>query len=335
MGVDISGVGAREQGGGTKDKPEGIPTDDDKKKQDKAAKEAEKAAKEELKRINELEESKINLMADGHEKELAQIRLKYKKKLDEIRGNGETEKALRAQLAAECENEVAKCELQYQTQLAKINLDNRLAAVEKGSKEELDLKLAKLEAERAAEIKEAEKTGADVALIHAKFNKQRKEMEEDFAQSQTDIIMKRYANENDASETNFIMKSAELHNQYNAQLRAAKGHHSKMEKAEKDYQAKMDRLAKEHAVEQAKATVDMYEELLKKSDIPEEMRQDLERQLARARAELAKLEAELDEPTELEDRMRNAMLLMQATADFQDSIAELIATVYDLSLIHI
>lgn len=299
--VDITGLGARESGGGSKDKPEGIPTDDDKKKQEKAAKEAEKAAKEELKRINELEESKINLMADGHEKELALIRQKYKKKIDEIRGNGETEKALRVQLAAECENEVAKCELQYQTQLAKINLDNRLAAVEKGSKEELDLKLAKLEAERAAEIKEAEKTGADVALIHAKFNKQRKDMEEDFAESQVDFIMKRYSNENDISETNYIMQSAELHNQYNAQLRAAKGHHSKMEKAEKDYQAKMDRLAKEHAVEQAKATVDMYEELLKKSDIPEEMRQDLERQLARARAELAKLKAELDEPIEPED----------------------------------
>lgn len=301
MGVDISGLGARESGGGSKDKPEGIPTDDDKKKQEKAAKEAEKTAKEELKRINELEESKINLMADSHEKELALIRQKYKKKLDEIRGNGETEKALRVQLAAECENEVAKCELQYQTQLAKINLDNRLAAVEKGSKEELDLKLAKLEAERQAEIKEAEKTGADVALINTKFNKQRKEMEEDFAQSQVDLIMKRYSNENDISETNYIMQSAELHNQYNAQLRAAKGHHSKMEKAEKDYQAKMDRLAKEHAVEQAKATVDMYEELLKKSDIPEEMRQDLERQLARARAELAKLKAELDEPIEPED----------------------------------
>lgn len=299
--VDITGLGARESGGGSKDKPEGIPTDDDKKKQEKAAKEAEKAAKEELKRINELEESKINLMADGHEKELAQIRLKYKKKLDEIQGNGETEKALRVQLAAECENEVAKCELQYQTQLAKINLDNRLAAVEKGSKEELDLKLAKLEAERAAEIKEAEKTGADVALINAKFNKQREEMEEDFAESQVDLIMKRYSNENDISETNYIMQSAELHNQYNAQLRAAKGHHSKMEKAEKDYQTKMDRLAKEHAVEQAKATVDMYEELLKKSDIPEEMRQDLERQLARARAELVKLKAELDEPIEPED----------------------------------
>lgn len=327
--VNISGLGAREQGGGTKDKPEGIPTDDDKKKQDKAAKEAEKAAKEELKRINELEESKINLMADGHEKELALIRQKYKKKVDEIQGNGETEKALRVQLAAECENEVAKCELQYQTQLAKINLDNRLAAVEKGSKEELDLKLAKLEAERAAEIKEAEKTGADVALINAKFNKQRKEMEEDFAQSQTDIIMKRYANENDASETNFIMKSAELHNQYNAQLRAAKGHHSKMEKAEKDYQAKMDRLAKEHAVEQAKATVDMYEELLKKSDIPEEMRQDLERQLARARAELAKLKAELDEPTEPEDNWLIDPEFIQEFGKWSDYALDKLSTIND------
>lgn len=339
MGVDISGVGARESGGGSKDKPEGIPTDDDKKKQEKAAKEAEKAAKEELKRINELEEFKINLMADGHEKELAQIRLKYKKKLDEIRGNGETEKALRVQLAAECENEVAKCELQYQTQLAKINLDNRLAAVEKGSKEELDLKLAKLEAERAAEIKEAEKTGADVALINAKFNKQRKEMEEDFAESQSNIIMDRYAHEQTTRDNQMMSEIADLKKQYAEKIKMAGGNAEKIAELEEEYGRQEADITYKYAKQSSQATIDMLEDILKTEELSSEDRQKYEEDLARAKNELEtqmadhaiaeqKRIAEQDKKSK-EDRMRNAMMLIQATSDFQDSIAELIATVYD------
>lgn len=337
--VDITGLGARESGGGSKDKPEGIPTDDDKKKQEKAAKEAEKAAKEELKRINELEESKINLMADGHEKELAQIRLKYKKKLDEIRGNGETEKALRVQLAAECENEVAKCELQYQTQLAKINLDNRLAAVEKGSKEELDLKLAKLEAERAAEIKEAEKTGADVALINAKFNKQREEMEEDFAESQSNIIMDRYAHEQTTRDNQMMSEIADLKKQYAEKIKMAGGNAEKIAELEEEYWRQEADITYKYAKQSSQATIDMLEDILKTEELSSEDRQKYEEDLARAKNELEtqmadhaiaeqKRIAEQDKKNK-EDRMRNAMQLMQATADFQDSIAELIATVYD------
>lgn len=337
--VDITGLGARESGGGFKDKPEGIPTDDDKKNQEKAAKEAEKAAKEELKRINELEESKINLMADGHEKELAQIRLKYKKKLDEIRGNGETEKALRVQLAAECENEVAKCELQYQTQLAKINLDNRLAAVEKGSKEELDLKLAKLEAERAAEIKEAEKTGADVALINAKFNKQRKEMEEDFAESQTNLIMDRYSHEQTTRDNQMMSEIVDLKKQYAEKIKMAKGNAEKIAELEDEYGKQEADIAYKYAQQSSQATIDMLEDILKTEELSFEDRQKYEEDLARAKNELEtqmadhaiaeqKRIVEQDKKNK-EDRMRNAMQLMQATADFQDSIAELIATVYD------
>lgn len=69
--------------------------------------------------------------------------------------------------------EVEKCESEYQQNLSKINLENRLASVERGSKEELDLRLAGIEASRAAEIKAAEKTGADINLINAKFDRQR------------------------------------------------------------------------------------------------------------------------------------------------------------------
>lgn len=121
--------------------------------------EDEKRAKEELKLIQDLEDAKIEAMEEGHQKDLALIRQKFKKKLDEIKGNGETEQFLRAQLAEQCAKEIADCELKYQRELAKINLANRLASVKEGSKEELDLKLAQLEANRAAEIEAAKRLG--------------------------------------------------------------------------------------------------------------------------------------------------------------------------------
>ena len=93
------------------------------------------------------------------------------------------------------QNELAACEMEYQQELSKINLENRLAAVEKGSKEELDLKLEQLEASRAAELKAAEKTGADINLINAKFNKERENLENEYADRCVQKIQERYADE--------------------------------------------------------------------------------------------------------------------------------------------
>lgn len=298
--ANLTGIGARNSADTMRKKPQGIETEAEKKAREKAAakaaKEAEKRAKEELKRINELEESKISVMADGHEKELAQIRLKFKKKIDEVRGNGETEIALRVQLAAQCEKEVAECEKKYQTELAKINLSNRLATVEKGSKEELTLRLAKLESERAVELKEAEKTGADVSLINAKFDKQRLELQEDYASKMAESIEKQYADTNESAETQYILEMARLKKEYNEKLNAAKGNNSKLEKAEEDFQNKCDELNKKHAVKRAEEVVKMYEEMLQTANLPDELKEDLQRKLERARAELQSLQEDLNKP---------------------------------------
>ena len=271
-------------------------SDEDEKSREKAAREAEKAAKEELKRLHDLEESKIAIMEEGHEKELAEIRLKFKKKIDAVRGDGETEKALRIQLAEQCQKEVSACEARYQKELAQINLENRLAYVEKGSKEELNLKLAQLEASRVAELKAADKTGADKNLIDEKFNHHRQELMEEFASAQSDAIMKEFASEKEIMEANHILQIAALQKQYNTALAAADGHHGKMEKAEKEFQDKMKKLEQNYAIEQAQSAVNMYERMLTTAGLSAELRLDIERQLARARAELQKVTAEGEKP---------------------------------------
>lgn len=312
------------------------PTD---KEKAKAAKEAEKRAKEELKRLNELEESKIALMADGHEKELALIRLKFKKKIDEIRGNGETEKALRIQLAEECQKEIADCELKYQTELAKINLENRLASVKKGSKEEFDLKLAQLEKSRAEEVKAAAKTGADVNLINAKFDKERQELSESYAQSRISQVQDLYANEQSERDNAMMRELNDLERKYAAELALADNNESLRARTKEQYESDSAAITQRYAIESADAAVSMFEEILNCDDLTAEERERLSRELEAAKlahekavtdSVIAENERRVKSDKEAtEQRIANAQNWLQVASDGLNAINDLSSAIYD------
>lgn len=314
-------------------------TDEEKKAREKAAKEAEKAAKEELKRLHELEDAKIAVMAEGHEKDLALIRLKFKKKLDEIKGEGETEAALRVQLALQCQQEIEECERKYQTELAKTNLDNRLAAAKKGSQEELTLKLAQLEASRAAELKAAEKTGADVTLINAKFNKERLELEKEYAQAYAEKTMDRYVHEQSERDNQMLNEITALRQKYARELELAKGNSEKIAQLKEKYDAAEADITEKYAQQGTRATIKMLEEVLKTENLSAEDRLKYEEELAKAKAQLeqqmadaaiASIERINDADSKSkEKRIENAQMWMQAAANSMDTISELISTVYD------
>ena len=309
---------------------------------DKDDKDAEKRAKEELKRLHELEESRISVMAEGHEKELAMIRLKFKKKLDEIKGNSETENALRIQLAEQCQQEIAECERKYQTELAKINLENRLAAVEKGSREELDLKLAQLEAERAAEIKAAERTGADANLINAKFNKERQAMEEEYADTLATKTEERYSREQSARDSAMIGEINALKSRMAEELKLAAGNSAKQAEIKERYEAAEAEITERYAQQSARAAVAMLEEILNTENLSAEERAKYEADLARAKADLetamadaaiAQIERVNDADAKASEKRRaNAQQWLQVAADSLNTISELVATVYDAKI---
>lgn len=341
LNANLSGVGSTTPG---KPKVPYTPTTKEQtdKEKAKAAKEAEKAAKEELKRIHELEESKIAVMAGSHEKELAMIRLKFKKKIDEIKGNGETENALRIQLAEQCQKEIAECELRYQTELAKINLENRLASVKEGSKEELDLKLAQLEATRAAELKAAEKTGADINLINAKFNKERQELEADFASKMAEQVEKRYAAEQSIQDNAYIHAVNILKQRYAQELAAAKGNLAQQEAIKAKFEQDQARLSEYYAQQTARDSIAMLEEILKNEQLSAEDRLKYEQALAKAKGDLETAMADasiaqIERITEAdnkasEKRRANAQQWLQIAADSLNTINELVSTVYDAKI---
>lgn len=339
LNANLTGVGASTPGSTPKNKPQGTGGGGDDKEKAKAAKEAEKAAKEELKRIHELEESKIAVMAEGHEKELAMIRLKFKKKIDEIKGDGETENALRVQLAEQCQKEIADCELKYQTVLAKINLENRLASVEEGSKEELDLKLAQLEATRAAELKAAEKTGADVALINDKFNKDRLELEEEYANNLADKITERYGVEEITRNQEYSNAVNALKERYAKEMALAAGNAAKQEEIKRNLENDLYALEVEYSQKAGEAAIKMIEEILNLENLSAEDRLKWEQELAKAKIDLANQIADAnsesvdrqiaDDERLREKRKANLQNWLQVASDAIGNISELVNTLFD------
>lgn len=308
----------------------------------KAAKEAEKTAKEELKRLQALEDSKIGIMAEGHDKELALIRQKFKKKLDEIKGEGETQNALRLALAQECEEEIAKYEEKYHAELAKINLQNRLASVKEGSKEEYDLKCAMLEQSRLKEIEEAEKTGADVALINQKFAMQRQKLDEDFAVKSSELVEKEYNKEQEIRDNAYIAEVNALKTQYAKELEAAKGNTEKQEELRTKFEDDQARISEKYAKQTAQASINMIEDILKNDKLSAEDRLKYEQALAKAKGDLETVMAdssiaEIERVTKADDKARekrlaNAQQWMQVAADSLNTINELVSTVYDAKI---
>ncbi len=312
------------------------------KQSDGEKKTAEKAAQEQLKILQELEDAKIEAMEDGHEKELALIRQKHKKRIDNIKGNSEEEKALRIQYLEQMNNELAECELKYQQNLAKINLENRLAIVKKGSKEELDLKLAQLEANRAAEIEAAKKTGADVSLINAKFDKQRQDMLEEFANAEVERIQDRYAIENMIADNAYNKQLQKLKQKYVEELQLAGNNSAKREEITQRYEANVASLSETYAQQRAADSVNMLESILDTENLSADERARLEQELAAAKiayeqsvtdAVLAANERQVEaDKKATEKRIANVQKWMQVASEGLNAINDLASAIFDAKI---
>lgn len=314
-------------------------SDEEKKAREKAAKESEKAAKDELKRINELEDAKIAVMVDSHNKDIALIRLKFKKKIEEIKGDGATEVALRVQLAEQCQQEIAACELKYQKELTKINLENRLAVAKKGSEEELLLKLAQLEAARKEELVAAEKNGADINLINAKYAKLREDAEEAHAQNVIEIIEKRYADVQSDRDNAMMLELADLQSWYAKELKAIGTNEADRARLKEFYEGKSADITEKYAIQSAKAAIDKFDEILATEELSADDRERIERELAAAKIAYQKavtesVIAESDRQVKADTdatkkRLENAQQWLQVASDSLNAINDLVAAVYD------
>lgn len=294
----------------------------------KAREEAAKEAKRQLKIRHDLEDSKIELMDEGLEKELAKIRQGYIKKIDAITGNSNAEKIIRLNLEKQMQNELQKYEQEYVKQFELKNIENKLIAVEKGSKEELDLKLQQLALQRESEIDAAEKTGEDVFLIDEKYAKKKQGIYEKYASDQVALIAENAAHEQKIRDEEHIMDMLAL------KKRLVTKQITQEEYAQEEYKLRLD-----YARKTTEAAIDALEQELNADNLSTEDRAKLSEQLHKLKADLAKEEAEAeiaaidsiakaDEKAQKE-RIKNLQKWLQTASQAIGDISSLINAVYD------
>lgn len=140
---------------------------------DEEKKALEKAEKERLAIKEKYQQSELALMDEGLEKQIKSISLNYSRQIAAIRGNSEEESATRNNLAEKMEKEISDAKIKFALDAEKNNLSNRMAIIQKGTQEELDLKIKMLDLEREEEMNTAEKSGEDVFLIDEKYKKKK------------------------------------------------------------------------------------------------------------------------------------------------------------------
>lgn len=261
---------------------------------DKKAKELDKTAKEELKIVEQLEEAKVKAMEDGIEKTLALIRLQYKKEIAAIKGNSEAAQKLRLLKAKELAVKLAQAQAAYDTQRADIDLKNRLATVKEGSEEEYTLKLNQLEKQREAEIAEAKKTGADVALINAKYRKQEEDLLEEHIQKQMEILNKKSANAQLRADADYEAKVEQLEKEYSAEIRNAKHTGKTVEQIKADYNRRRTEIDNQYADDTLQRQIDLISSQLQFEDMGKEEREKLQLELTKLTKQLARQRADAE-----------------------------------------
>lgn len=261
---------------------------------DKKAKELDKTAKEELKIVEQLEEAKVKAMEDGIEKTLALIRLQYKKEIDAIKGNSEVAQKLRLLKAKELAVKLAEAQAAYDTQRADIDLKNRLATVKEGSEEEYTLKLNQLEKQREAEIAEAKKTGADVALINAKYRKQEEDLLEEHIQKQMEILNKKSANAQLRADADYEAKVEQLEKEYSAEIRNAKHTGKTVEQIKADYNRRRTEIDNQYADYTLQRQIELISSQLQFEDMGKEEREKLQLELTKLTKQLARQRADAE-----------------------------------------
>lgn len=255
-------------------------------KNDKAYEEQKRKAEEYaeyIKRITEdLSKSRIELIADGREREIAEISKEYDDRIKEIKGRTDEEIELRKNLETLKGKAIAEINDKYDKELLEIektNLENRLASIGENSNEKLDKRL-NLQIQlnnmmRDAEIKDAEKNGEDVVAIRMKYMQRENSLIMRNLQERIGLIEASTDRIVDRQETSSLEEANIVKKQY------AEGEISK-----EDYEKKLYDIGVKYSKARLQALIKEVESEMSLLDPADEKYQDLEDRLANLQAQI-------------------------------------------------
>ena len=330
-----------------------------------AAKAAEKQRQQDLKAEEAILEAKLELEKNYHKKEMMQIELQWTKKINAIKGDGEKERIARLNLQKAMLAALYEAEYNYQQTRAKIDLENRLASVKEGSEEEYNLKLEQLKKQRESELREAERTDADVALINAKYDKQERDLLESQIKNRIDKLTEAAATEQVIRDNTLKQELNTLNEQMAEELRLAGNNEQKIADIKDKYARLTAEKQEQYALETAKKQMAAYMQQLQSLSDNKDVAslfsdlQDVEgnaalleglgmahadalnmaKQLASAEIDIANAEADAEiaaiervndaDKKARDKRIANAEKWLNAAADALGNITDLVSTLFD------
>lgn len=334
-----------------------------KRRQQEAARAAEQLRKE----VQAGEDALLNIIKNSLERqrqaEIQSYNRKKKELEDRLANTSATEVQLRTALnnqlqglTAEHNRKLQDIEFAFAERRLKTEADlisSHLSYVKEGSQEEFDWTLKSLDNQYAAELLTIQKAEAAETLtseqaeemrlnIERKFQKLRLDAENDFAKKQLDAIQKRYADQEETSNTAMIVELNKIKTQYAAKLAAAKGDTAAQTRLKEQFEQESADIQQRYAIQTAKSAVALIEEELKTENLSAEERANLTRQLAQAKAQLEQQMADAaianiervneKDAKSKEQRMKNAQQWLQIAADSLNSINDLVNTIYDAKI---
>lgn len=291
---------------------------------DEEIKAQEKAAKERLRIREAYQQSELDLMDEGLNKEIAKISLNYSKKMAAVNGNSDEEIRTRENLAKEMQSAIEDKATSYVIAKEQKDIANKLEAVKKGSKEELDSKIVQLELQRDVEMREAINTGEDLALIDEKYNAKRKELDEKFANEQ-----------NKKLQDGYVAQSIISNQAMQDELSALTDEYTNGIISKENYEKEKLRIAEKYAIEQAQVAIDLAKTQLLTASLSPEDRLSMESKLAEAEIALAEkvrdaqVKAAEDTANAHEEKMKKITEGLQIAGDVLNSFAELGSAIYE------
>lgn len=302
---------------------------------DKEKREQEKVAQEKRKIEEQIQESELSLMDEGLEKELAKISFGYAKKIAAIKQGGKEGKAAQDAIAKEMKHALDEYTIKYNSDREKKDIENALTVVQKGTKEELDLKLRQLELQRKAEIDAANKSGEDVFLINEKYLKKKHELYEKHASDQILLIADNVAAEQILRDRQYQEDMAAAEKQYADDIKFGK---DRVE-VKRDYEEQKYQITLDYARKTTEAAIDALELELNTENLSAEDRVKIAEKLQDLKADLAKKEAEaeikhIEDVTKADDnarkkRIKNVQKWLQIASQGIGAIGDLVKGVYD------
>ena len=309
--IDLAGSNASDAGNN------GILTDKEKKA-------LEKAAKERIRIREALQQSELDLMDEGLEKELAKISLNYNKRIAAIRGSSKEEQATRENLAKAMQEALEDKQLSYGLDKEKSQIEHKLDIVKKGSEEEYRLRLELLDNEREQAINAAIKNGEDVFLVDEKYKRKRLDLEERYASEKNKKIQESYS-----------FQSVIINAAMSKELDEAAAQYSQGLINKEDYERKKQEITEKYAIKQAQLAIDLAKEQLNTPGLSEEDRLKLKKKIAQAEIALAekvrdaKINA-VDKSAEVDKRKMDKIAeAIQAISDLLGGFADLGTAIFE------